>query len=282
LKRRRLGGDTMPTFQIRALKRLEEFRACENIQMAVWGNLAVGSELMSVTAKYGGAVIGALAGGKVIGFIYASLARRHGRVIHWSHMMAVEVRYRDRGLGFRMKLAHRRLALSEGVPSICWTYDPLQSRNAALNIHRLGGTVDEYIVNCYGRFPSRIEKGLPSDRFVVDWRVGSAKVAARLGATRRLSALRGEIPRANETRVNAQGFLENRKLHLGLRAPRIAVEIPPNPDAIRARDLRLAGHWRLETRKIFQSYFSRRYRVAEFVSPGPENAGRGYYVLARP
>ena len=122
----------MPRFQIRPLRSLEEFRACERIQLDVWGNLAVGSELMTVTAKYGGAVIGALAGSKVVGFIYAFLARRHGRLIHWSHMMAVEARVRDRGLGFRMKLAHRKTALEQGIKSICWTYDPLQSRNAAL------------------------------------------------------------------------------------------------------------------------------------------------------
>ena len=271
----------MPRFQIRPLRNLEEFRACEDIQMSVWGNLAVGSELMSVTAKYGGAVIGALTGGKVIGFIYAFLARRHGRLIHWSHMMAVEARYRDRGLGFRMKLAHRRLALAQGIKSICWTFDPLQSRNATLNIRLLGSTVDEYIENCYGRFPSRIEKGLPSDRFVVDWRAGSRRVVARLAAKSRLASQLGAIPRANETRVNAQGFLENRKLHLDLRAPRIAVAIPSNPDAIRARDLPLAEHWRLEARRVFQGYFHRRYRVADFVPPGREGDRCGYYMLAR-
>ncbi len=271
----------MPRFQIRPLRSLEEFRACERIQLDVWGNLAVGSELMTVTAKYGGAVIGALAGSKVVGFIYAFLAQRHGRLIHWSHMMAVEPRWRDRGLGFRMKLAHRKLALGQGIKSIGWTYDPLESRNAALNIRRLGGTVDEYIENCYGRFPSRIEKGLPSDRFVVDWRIGSARVARRLVNNQRAVAGFASLPRANETRGNAQGLLENCGLHLDLRAPRVAVEIPSNTDTLRAKDLRLALRWRLETRKIFESYFERGYRVADFVPPHLASGGRCFYVLAR-
>ena len=264
----------MPAFQIRPLRRLEEFRACERIQLTVWGNLAVGSELLSVTAKYGGAVLGAFAGGKVVGFIYAFLARRHGRPIHWSHMMAVEPRWRDRGLGFRMKLAHRKLALAQGIKSICWTYDPLQSRNAALNLRRLGGQVDEFIVNCYGRFPSRIEKGLPSDRFVVDWRVGTAAVARRLAAKRRDFPDIASLPCANATRVNARGLVENRELHLHLRAPRFAVEIPSSTDELRSKNLTLALRWRLETRKIFENYFSRRYRVADFVPPRPQNGGR--------
>jgi predicted GNAT superfamily acetyltransferase len=271
----------MPKFQIRPLHDLVEFRACEDIQKSVWGNLGVGSEVMSVTAKYGGAVIGALAGGEVVGFIYAFLARRHGRLIHWSHMMAVTKPCRNQGLGFRMKLVHRQLALAQGIQSICWTYDPLQSRNARLNIGRLGGVVDEYIDNCYGRFPSRIEKGLPSDRFVVDWRLASARVAKRLAESGREYPSLASLPRVNETRMNARGFAENRKLRLNLRAPRVAIEIPANTDAIRSKNLRLAERWRLETRRVFRRYFSRRYRVVDFAPPGPASGGRCFYVLDR-
>jgi predicted GNAT superfamily acetyltransferase len=271
----------MSKVQIRPLTNLKEFRACEDIQKSVWGNLGVGSEVMSVTAKYGGAVIGAVTRGEVVGFLYAFLARRRGRLIHWSHMMAVADPYRDRSLGFRMKLAHRRLARERGIKSICWTYDPLQSRNATLNIRRLGGEVDEYIENCYGRFPSRIEKGLPSDRFVVDWRLGLASVAKRLAAKKWEVQTSASLPCANETHVNGRGLVENRKLRLDLRTPRLMVEIPSNTDAIRLKDLRLAGRWRLETRRIFQRYFSRRYRVVDFVPPD-RDGGRCFYILGRP
>ncbi len=268
----------MTVFRIRPLKSLEEFRACERLQLEVWGNLGVGSEVMSVTAKYGGAVIGALARGRVVGFIYAFLAQRHGRLVHWSHMMAVEPRFRDRHLGLKMKLVHRRLALARGIRSICWTYDPLQSRNASLNIHRLGGIVDEYIENCYGRFPSQIEKGLPSDRFVVDWRIASARVVKRLTARGKAASSVASLPCANETRTSSRGALENCGLHLDLTSPRVAVRIPANTDAMRARDLDLAERWRLETRRIFKTYFARGYRVQDFL-PRKDSNGRGYYYI---
>ena len=267
--------------QIRLLSSLEEFRACERLQLSVWGSLAVGAELLGVTQKYGGAVLGALVGGRVVGFLYAFLARRHGRLVHWSHMMAVVEDFRDLGLGFRMKLAHRRHALAQGLKSICWTYDPLQSRNAALNLARLGARVEDFIPNCYGRFPSAIERGLTSDRFVVDWRIGSRAVEQRMRAKppRLPDALCW--PLANETRRNAQGFLVNARLDLNLRAPCLRVEIPPNTDAMRAQALPLARRWRLESRRIFQRYLATGYRVADFLPPSAATGGRCFYLLQR-
>lgn len=268
----------MPRVRVRLLKSQEEFRECERIQKAVWGNLGVGSEVLSVTQKYGGVVLGAVADRKVVGFLYAFLARRQRRLIHWSHMMAVEPGYRDLGLGFRMKLAHRRLALAQGLTSICWTYDPLQSRNAALNISRLGARVEEYVPDCYGHFPSVIEKGLASDRFVVDWRIATPQVERRLRGDA-VPPHNLSLPRVNETRLNAQRFFENGTIALDLREPRLLVEIPPNTDEMRARALALARRWRIQIRKIFTRYLAAGYRVEDFLPPAPASEGRCFYVL---
>lgn len=272
----------MSRLQIRLLQGLEEFRACERIQKAVWGNVGVGSELLAVTEKYGGVVLGAVVSGRIVGCLYAFLARRQGKLVHWSHIMALEPGYRDQGLGLRMKLAHRRLALAQGITSICWTFDPLQSRNAALNIARLGARVEEYIPDCYGRFASAIEKSLPSDRFVVNWRIASSAVASRLREGRRPHQYdASRLPRANETRLNAQGFLENTRIRLSLRAPRLLVEIPSNTDAMRSKDLKLARRWRTDTRRIFQHYFAAGHRVEDFLPPSPASSARCFYLLRR-
>ena len=270
----------MPRSHIRLLKRHEDFLACERIQKAVWGALAASTELLSVTQKYGGVVLGAAVEGRIVGFLYAFLARRHGRLVHWSHMMAVEARYRDLGLGFRMKLAHRRLALKQGLSCICWTYDPLQSRNAFLNIGRLGGRANEYVRDCYGPFPSRIEKGLPSDRFVVDWRISSAAVERWLREGARPPAHLA-TPRINATRFDRRGFLENRSIALTFGHPQLLVEIPPNTDVMRVKALELARRWRAETRRIFRHYFAAGYQAEDFIPPGRSTDGRCFYVLRR-
>lgn len=266
---------------IRPLKTQQEFKACEGIQKLVWGSVGVSGELLSVTRKYGGAILGSIVDGRVVGFIYAFLARRHGKLIHWSHLMAVESKYRDLGLGLRMKRAHRMLALAAGVTSICWTYDPLQSRNAALNISRLGGRAEDYLPNCYGRFTSAIERGLESDRFVVNWRIRTRAVERRMKGHRPALGAILEAPRINETRLNASGFPENRHIAFGLPQPALLVEIPTQTDLMRARALSLARRWRMETRKIFIHYFGSGYRAEDFVPPCPASDGRSFYVLRR-
>jgi predicted GNAT superfamily acetyltransferase len=269
----------MPRAEIRLLKNLEEYRQCEPIQRRVWGTLGVGSEVMTVTQKYGGVVVGTIVKGRVAGFIYAFLARYHGRLVHWSHMMAVEAKFRDKGFGFRMKLFHRKLALERGLKSICWTYDPLQSRNAKLNISRLGAAVDQYVPDCYGHFPSLLDKGLPSDRFVVNWHIATARVRARLqGESLPVDA---SLPRVNETRLTARGFPENRVIRFDLTHRGLLVEIPAHTDDMRSRALLLARRWRLETRRILERYLSAGYHVEDFLPPQPATEGRCFYLLRR-
>ena len=51
----------MLTPEIRLLEKHEEFRKCETAQKSIWGGLSVAAEVMLVTQKAGGAVLGAFA-----------------------------------------------------------------------------------------------------------------------------------------------------------------------------------------------------------------------------
>ena len=269
----------MPRVEIRLLKTIEECRQCENIQTNIWGGLSAGGEVLYVTQKSGGTVVGTIVDGRVVGFIYAFLARCRGRLVHWSHMMAVDSKFRDQGFGFRMKLVHRQVALDDGIKSICWTFDPLQSRNARLNIAHLGGVVNEYIPDCYGHFPTLLEKGLPSDRLVVDWRIGAARVKERLGG--KAPRFDPSLPRANQTQSAPDALPKNRSIRLDLEDSRLLVEIPARTDEMRSSDLPLARRWRLETRRILAHYLSAGYRVDDFFGPEAATENRCFYLLRR-
>jgi predicted GNAT superfamily acetyltransferase len=270
----------MPRVEVRLLKNVDEYRQCELVQTHVWGAPGVTREVITVAQEYGGAVIGTLVEGKVAGFICAFLAHYHGRLVHWSHMMAVERKYRDQGWGLKMKLVHRRIALARGLKSICWTFDPLQSRNARLNISRLGALAEEYVPDCYGRFPSLLEKGLPSDRWVANWRISTARVEERLRG--KTPPFDPALPRVNETRLNSQGFPQIQKIRLDLTHRRLLVEIPAQTDDMRSKAMPLARRWRLEARRIFQHFLAKGYRVEDFFPPQTATEGRCFYLLRGP
>ncbi|HUI41155.1 MAG TPA: hypothetical protein VL523_04220 [Terriglobia bacterium] len=268
------------SISVRLLRALDEFRRCEQIQENVWGAAGASAELLQVTQKNGGLVLGSFAGPRLVGFLYAFLGRRRGRLIHWSHLMAVEAAFRDCGLGFRMKVEHRRHALARGIRVIAWTFDPLQSRNAALNLGRLGARVDEFLPDCYGHFPSAIERGLASDRFVVEWPIATRRVQRRL-AGEGLPSFPASAAIVNETRLDSRGLPANRRLRLNLSTPRLLVEIPKDTDLMRALDLKLAARWRAETRRVFQHYLRAGYRVRDFVPPSAAGGDRAFYLLSR-
>ena len=267
--------------EVRLLVNHEDFKECEAVQKSIWGGLSVASEVMLVTQKTGGAVLGAFVKDRLVGFIYALLARRNGQIIHWSHMMGILPPFRSRGVGLQLKLAHRDIALSQGIKSICWTYDPLQSRNASLNLAKLGARVEEYIVDYYGRFHSIIEQGLPSDRFIVNWQLTTTRTERFLTGEKSITEI-PDLPIINATAINRGIFLINRKIELGHREPELLVAIPSNADLMRTEALPLARRWRLQTREIFLNYLSKGYSVAGFLSRNEQHVEpRCFYLLHR-
>ena len=91
-------------------------------------------------------------------------------------MLAVRESHRNRGLGAQLKWEQRREALSRGIRHMEWTFDPLEIKNAFLNIHRLGAIAATYCVNFYGVSSSRLQGGLPTDRLLAEWELDSPRV----------------------------------------------------------------------------------------------------------
>ena len=84
-------------------------------------------------------------------------------------MFAVHKDHRNGGLGRRLKLLQREDALVRGIELIEWTFDPLEIKNAYLNIEKLGAIARRYNINQYGITSSPLQGGLPSDRLIAEW-----------------------------------------------------------------------------------------------------------------
>jgi len=171
------------TVELRRCHGIEEFRACVSLQKEVW-NFSdaelVPLRMFVVADKVGGQVMGAFVGKEMIGFALSIPGTRTGHTYLHSHMLAVRKEYRNGGLGRRLKLMQREDALSRGIELIEWTFDPLEIKNAYLNIEKLGAIVRRYNINQYGITSSPLQGGLPSDRLIAEWWLKSKRVGSLL------------------------------------------------------------------------------------------------------
>jgi len=138
------------SIELRHCREVAEFQACVDLQREVWGFSdadLIPVRMFVVASKIGGQVIGAFAGQTIVGFALSIPGSRDGRTYLHSHMLAVREGYRNSGLGRRLKLAQRDDAIARKFELMEWTFDPLEIKNAYLNIEKLGATVRRYTIN---------------------------------------------------------------------------------------------------------------------------------------
>jgi predicted GNAT superfamily acetyltransferase len=205
--------------RFRSCEGFDEFDTCVQLQIETWGY--VESELIPrktflLAQKIGGQVIGAFesedgndaeistTGGKkstetLIGFAMSlpGVKTEGGQAkpyLH-SHMLAVREGYRNRGIGVQLKRKQRDEALSRSITRIEWTFDPLEIKNAFLNIHRLGAVARAYRPDFYGVSSSRLQGGLPTDRLLAEWELESTRVREVLdGRPAAINVIEERIP----------------------------------------------------------------------------------------
>lgn len=168
---------------IRRCQGLEELRACVALQKEVWNFTdadLVPLRMFVVAEKIGGQVMGAFEGQQMVGFALSLPGSRSGHTYLHSHMLAVRKDHRNSGLGRRLKLLQREDALVRGIELIEWTFDPLEIKNAYLNIEKLGAIARRYNINQYGITSSPLQGGLPSDRLIAEWWLRSKRVETLL------------------------------------------------------------------------------------------------------
>src|SRR5215471_15438621 len=168
---------------IRKCSGIDEFRACVRLQKEVWkfeDAELVPLRMFVVADKVGGQILGAFDGATLVGYILSVPGIRAGHPYLHSHMLAVRESYRNQGVGRVLKPAQRKDALERGFELIEWTFDPLEIKNAWLNVAKLGAIARRYYVNHYGYTSSVLHQGLPTDRLVAEWWIKSERVSGLL------------------------------------------------------------------------------------------------------
>ncbi len=177
---------------VREVRTIEEMRACEAVQLEVWGfedrEIVPAAHLRAVHHA-GGVVLGGFAQDRIVGFAYGFPARalhphEEGVGLH-SHMVAVRPAYQRSGVGRQLKWAQRAWCLEQGMGWITWTFDPIQAKNARLNFHHLGVRSYAYLVDFYGLLESALSGRQPTDRLLALWDLRDEGVARRAAAFER-------------------------------------------------------------------------------------------------
>lgn len=160
---------------------VEALRAVAGLLITVWGTSQHGAPIpydllrsighagCNITAAYD--VTGALCGAAV-----AIVTPETSSA--YSLIAGVLPHVADHGVGFALKQHQRAWALSRGLHTMVWTFDPLVSRNARFNLTKLGAEASEYIPNFYGLMDDGINANDDTDRLVAVWSLTSPRAVA--------------------------------------------------------------------------------------------------------
>ena len=267
------------SFSIRDLAGMDDMKLCEAIQQEVWGFIeldVVPAGLMAVMGHYGAITAGAFVGERMAGFVCGFPGGGEGEPFHHSHMLAVRPEFQGAGIGLALKWAQADRVLAQGVRRVNWTFDPLQARNANLNINHLGCISSVYRLNVYGNSNSPLHGGLPTDRLEPDWRLDSERVAR--ARRRELIPPPGipDLPGANAVSFREDGLPVSSDSG-GVENPGerdILYFIPDDFNDVLKKDVGLAMDWRVKSRATLTELFDRGFEVVGFHRDGRHAAYR--------
>jgi len=264
--------------QIQQIDSIAQMKQLEKLQQDVWGWSDLDTTpLMDfiILKELGGALIGAFEDERLIGFSFGFPGYDEGQIVFHSHMLAVHPSYRGTGIGLRLKLAQRLAALERGFERITWTFDPLQSTNAHLNVHKLGVVAHRYRVNFYGeQSSSSLHRHIGTDRLWVDWFLQTKRVRERLESRHSCAP-----PASREVqrliRIGSDGTTVSVPVDPHSRS-NVLIEIPANISLLQQESPDAAVAWRKATRAAFIDAFAAGYIVDDFLRIDRES---GCYLL---
>ena len=188
--------------------------------------------LLQAMVHSGSYLSGAFIDDKLVGAAFAFPATNNGLHLH-SHMTAVLPEFRDKGVGYALKIDQWNWAKKKNYSHLSWTFDPLVRRNAKLNIAKLGVDISAYHPNFYGDMPDALNAGDESDRLMVSWRTDV------------------DAPKARELITKPE-------------TGDILIEIPEDIVAIRSKNQSESMKWRRQVREQFLAAFEKNGKVVGF------------------
>jgi predicted GNAT superfamily acetyltransferase len=260
---------------IRTLHSPAEMRAAVELQKIYWGDDMsdiVPLHMLLSMAHYGGQVLGAFVDDRMVGLLIGFLGAKiqpgepsnaASSLLLMSKRMVVLPEYRNYKIGERLKLAQRDYAIEHGIQLVTWTFDPLLSRNAYLNLHKLGAVGQAYQVDFFGQ--DAANPTLSGDRLVANWWVIHPHTQDRS------SRAYGNAPVINEVKGGTPVGFELHPANIQL------LELPSDFQTLEHTDPAAAGVWRSHMREAFQMLLSAGYIATDVLRQGEQS----FYVFTK-
>ena len=220
---------------ISKLDELADQKKASEIFDLVWqrqSGCEITTNLLQAMVQSGSYLSGAFIDNKIVGAAFAFPATNGGLHLH-SHMTAVLPEFRDKGVGYALKIDQWNWAKKKNYSHLSWTFDPLVRRNAKLNIAKLGVDISAYHPNFYGDMPDALNAGDESDRLMVSWITDI------------------DAPKARELITKPE-------------TGDILIEIPEDIVAIRSKNQSESMKWRRQVREQFLAAFEKNGKVVGF------------------
>lgn len=260
----------MHPYMIREVTDKKEIQKVVEFQDVIWNKKNTTPYPFLIASLHnGGIIIGAFFKEELVGFCYGFPGFYQNEVYLVSHMMAVKAQHRDGGLGYKMKVKQKELALNHGYKKIMWTFDPLESRNAYLNIAKLGGIAKTYYPNHYGLMNDELNGGLPSDRLLLEWELNKNS-ADYIPAEEQIQTCVSWKMVGNMPSPLSLEIISNQVDYY-------KIPVPKDIHKIKERDFVIAEKWRFILRDAFKLLFDKGYRLKSFQTT---NHLVNYYIVS--
>ena len=123
---------------------------CQQLQLNIWGqNNIIPLSFFSVAKRLGGVALVALANDECVGFIISLPCVFNQQLSQWSFRLAVSNDYQNLGIGTLLKRQQQQQLLSQGVQTLMWSFDPLNFKNAHLNLNKLKAKIVDFDAHMY-------------------------------------------------------------------------------------------------------------------------------------
>ncbi|CAH0172371.1 hypothetical protein SRABI76_01315 [Microbacterium oxydans] len=264
------GGAGAPEagMELRMLRLPSEMVAATELVAGVWQvdveRAHVNPGLLTALAHAGNYVAGGFLGDELMAVCVGFFHPPFDRALH-SHLAGVRLDAIGQGWGHAIKSHQRAWCLERGVTRVTWTYDPLVARNAYFNLHKLGCTIDSYLLDFYGDLGDGVNGGQRSDRALVVWDL-ERPVGPRPAATAGV-----EMPPAVLWADDERPVLDlDRAHHLQV----CRIDIPSDIEKMRRVAPDLAARWRVALGHALGGLLAEGWSVSDFDR-------RGHYTLTR-